>query len=90
MVKFLSCTQGCPGQPLPAHVSRRFRHQQSQVDVVVRGIPISICPACGQSFIEEETTQQLEAILTSVPPVYTPLPDQIELDFEQARQEGRF
>lgn len=90
MVKFLSCTEGCPGQPQPAHVSRRFRHQHSQVDVVVRGIPISVCPVCGQSFVEEEIAQQLEAILASVPPVCAPLSGQIELDFAEARPKGTF
>ena len=92
MVKLLSCTQGCPGQPQPAHVSRRFRHQHGQLDITVRSIPIHVCPVCGQSFVEEEVTQQLEAILASAPPLSTAdtaLPDQIELDFEQAGQEDQ-
>jgi hypothetical protein len=67
MVKFLSCTQGCPGQPLPARVTRSFRHQPSQVEVVVHGVPVNICAVCGQSFVEEQTAQQLEALLHSLP-----------------------
>ena len=67
MVKFLSCTQGCPGRPRPARVTRSFRHQPSQAEVVVHGIPVNICAACGQSFVEEETDRQLQALLQSLP-----------------------
>ena len=63
----LSCTHGCPGQPQPARVTRIFRHQPSHAKVVVRSIPVNVCAACGQSFVEEETALQLQALLQSLP-----------------------
>ena len=67
MVKLLSCTHGCPGQPQPARVTRSLRHQPSQAELVVHGIPVNVCAACGQSFVEEETVLQLQALLQSLP-----------------------
>ena len=67
MVKLLSCTHGCPGQPRPARVTRSFRHQPSHAEVVVHGIPVNVCVACGQSFVEEETAEQLQVLLQSLP-----------------------
>lgn len=67
MVKLLSCTHGCPGQPQPAWVTRSLRHQPSRAELVVHGIPVNVCAACGQSFVEEETVLQLQALLQSLP-----------------------
>ncbi len=67
MVKLLSCTHGCQGQPRPARVTRSFRHQPSHAELVVHGIPVNVCAACGQSFVEEETAEQLQALLQSLP-----------------------
>ena len=62
MVKLLSCSHGCPGQPQTAQMTRSFRHQPSQAELVVHGIPVNVCAAYGQSFVEEETALQLQAL----------------------------
>lgn len=67
MVKLLSCTHGCPGQPQTTRVTRSFRHQPSHAELVVHGIPVTVRAACGQSFVEEETAEQLQALLQSLP-----------------------
>ena len=82
MVKFLSCTQGCPGQPQPARVSRTFRHHRSHVEVTIHRIPVNVCPECGQSFVEEATTQHLEALLASFQSSHDAQPRKIQLTFE--------
>ena len=91
MVKFLSCTQGCPGQPQSAWVRRIFRHHRSHVEVTIHHIPLNVCPECGQSFVEEATTQHLEALLASFQPSHDSPPGNMQLDFEtQLEQDTGF
>lgn len=78
MVKLLSCTHDCPSQPQTARVTRTFRHQSSQAELVVHGVPVNICATCGQSFVEEETAEQLQALLQSLP---SPWKDKTHMEF---------
>src|SRR5207247_11002490 len=65
MVKILRkhCTGDCRGRPQPARVSQNFTRRGSRVEVLISRIPASVCPACGQSFLEEETARRLESLL---------------------------
>ena len=91
MVKFLSCTQGCPGRPQSARVSQSFRHHRSHVEVIIQHIPVSACPECGRSFVEEATIQHLEALLASFQPSHDSPPGNMQLDFEtQLEQDTGF
>ncbi len=89
MVKFLSCTQSCPGQPQSARVSRSFRHHRSHVEVIIQHIPVSVCPECGRSFVEEATIQHLEALLESFHSPQDSQPGKFQLDFETELEQDR-
>jgi YgiT-type zinc finger domain-containing protein len=57
------CTRDCPGRPQPARVSQNFTRQGSRVEVIISRIPASVCPVCGNSFLEEEIAHRLESLL---------------------------
>jgi hypothetical protein len=57
------CTGDCPGCPQLARVSQAFTRHGSLVEVMISRIPASVCPVCGQSFLEEETAQRVETLL---------------------------
>jgi hypothetical protein len=59
------------------------------VEVTVYRIPVNVCPECGQSFVEEATTQHLEALLESFQPLQTSQSRKIQLDFETKLEQER-
>lgn len=82
------CTGGCPGRPQLARVSQSFTRRGSRVEVIVSRIPASVCPVCGQSFVDEDTARRLEAVLRPFHGVHGAVPDlppaKVYVDFEEA------
>jgi hypothetical protein len=54
----------------------------------VSRIPASVCPVCGQAFVDEDTTRRLEAVLRPFHGVRGAVPDlppaKVYVDFEKA------
>lgn len=82
------CTGGCSGHPRLARVSQSFTRRGSRVEVVVSRIPASVCPVCGQAFVDEDTTRRLETMLRPFHGVRGAVPDlppaKVYVDFEEA------
>ena len=82
------CTGDCRGRPQPARVSQNFTRRGSRVEVIISRIPASVCPACGQSFLEEETARRLESLLRPFHGTRGHVPDlppaKVYIDFEEA------
>jgi hypothetical protein len=57
------CTGDCTGHPQPARVMQNFTRRGSRVEVIISRIPASVCPICGQTFLEEETARRIESLL---------------------------
>jgi YgiT-type zinc finger domain-containing protein len=57
------CSGDCPGHPQLARTSQAFTRRGSLVEVIISRIPATVCPVCGQSFVEEETAQRVEALV---------------------------
>ena len=57
------CTGDCAGRPQPARVVQNFTRRGSRVEVIISRIPASVCPMCGQTFLEEETARRIESLL---------------------------
>jgi hypothetical protein len=57
------CTGDCTGHPQPARVMQNFTRRGSRVEVIISRIPASVCPRCGQTFLEEETARRIESLL---------------------------
>jgi len=82
------CTGDCPGRPQPGRVSQSFTRRGSRVEVSISRIPASVCPVCGQAFLDEETSRRIESLLRpfhgtrgvvpSLPPA------KVYVDFEEA------
>ena len=82
------CTGNCRGRPQPARVSQSFTRRGSRVEVIISRIPASVCPACGQSFLEEEIARRLESLLRPFHGTRGRIPElppaKIYIDFEEA------
>ena len=82
------CSGDCSGRPRLARVSQNFTRRGSQVEVIISRIPASVCPMCGQSFLEEETARQLEMLLRPFHGMRGGAPDlppaKVYVDFEEA------
>jgi YgiT-type zinc finger domain-containing protein len=82
------CSEGCSGRPRLARVSQSFTRRGSRVEVIVSRIPASVCPVCGQSFLDEDTARRLEAVLRPFHGVRGAVPNlppaKVYIDFEEA------
>lgn len=82
------CTGGCSGRPQTARVSQSFTRRGSQVEVTISRIPASVCPVCGQSFVEEEVAHQIEMLVRPFHGTRGQVPNlpsaKIYMDFEEA------
>ncbi|MBM4255273.1 MAG: hypothetical protein FJ147_05185 [Deltaproteobacteria bacterium] len=82
------CTGDCPGRPQLARVSQAFTRRGSKVEVIISRIPASVCPICGQSFVEEETAQRVEVLLRPFHGIRDATPAlpaaKVYIDFEEA------
>jgi hypothetical protein len=61
----IRCTGDCSGHPRPVRVVQNFTRRGSKVEVIISRIPASVCPICGQTFLEEETARRIESLLRS-------------------------
>lgn len=88
------CSGKCSGRPRLARVSQNFTRHGSQIEVTIGRIPASVCPICNQSYLDEDTAKQLEALLRPFHGMRGKLPDlppaKVYIDFEEAtnRQEA--
>jgi hypothetical protein len=84
------CIGDCPGRPQLALVSQNFTRRGSQVEVIISRIPASVCPVCGQAFLEEDTARRLDALLRPFHGVRGTVPDlppaKVYVDFAEARK----
>ena len=82
------CTGDCRGRPHLARVSQSFTRRGSQVEVIISRIPASVCPVCGQAFLEEDTARRLETLLRPFHGTRDTVPDlppaKVYVDFEEA------
>jgi hypothetical protein len=82
------CTGECSGRPQLALVSQSFTRRGSQVDVIISRIPASVCPLCGQAFLEEETARRLEVLIRPFHGIRGTVPDlppaKVYVDFAEA------
>lgn len=82
------CTGNCSGRPRLALVSQSFTRRGSQVEVIISRIPASVCPVCGQAFLEEDTTRRLEVLLRPFHGTRGDVPDlppaKVYIDFAEA------
>jgi YgiT-type zinc finger domain-containing protein len=82
------CTGDCPGRPRLGRVSQSFTRRSSQVEVIISRIPASVCPVCGQSFLEEDTARRLETVLRPFHGTRNTVPElppaKVYVDFEEA------
>jgi YgiT-type zinc finger domain-containing protein len=87
------CTGDCSGRPHLALVSQSFTRRGSRVEVIISRIPASVCPVCGQAFLEEDTARQLEALLHPFHGSRGTVPDlppaKVYVDFEEARKKQK-
>ncbi len=82
------CTGDCSGRPQLALVSQNFTRRGSRVEVIISRIPVSVCPVCGQAFLEEDTARRLEALLRPFHGTRGTVPDlppaKVYVDFAEA------
>ena len=82
------CTGECSGRPQLALVSQSFTRRGSQVDVIISRIPASVCPLCGQAFLEEDTARRLEVLIRPFHGIRGTVPDlppaKVYVDFAEA------
>jgi hypothetical protein len=87
------CSGDCPGRPQLARISQAFTRRGSQVEVIISRIPASVCLVCGQSFLEEEMAQRVEALLRPFHGTRGTVPAlpaaKVYIDFEEAGKRKR-
>lgn len=82
------CSGKCSGRPRLARVSQNFTRRGSQIEVTISRIPAHVCPMCNQSYLDEDTARQLEALLRPFHGTRSNIPDlppaKVYVDFEEA------
>ena len=78
----------CTGGPKAGFVTQNFERQGSFVQVIVRNIPATICPVCGDVTISMETLRKIGTMLRPFHGVHKNVPklppSEIFIDFAEA------
>jgi YgiT-type zinc finger domain-containing protein len=82
------CRRECNGKPKPSSVTQVFERRGSAVQVVIKNIPATICPECGDATIGMETLRQIGKILRPFHGMHRNVPKlppaEIFIDFAEA------
>jgi len=82
------CRKGCFGQLEHRRVTQTFERKGSQVQVVIKNIPVTACRVCGEATMSLETLGQINEILRPFHGTHSDVPNlppaQVFIDYVEA------